>query len=346
METFQQRRLAQYRRFCTGFVAAAVLASPISVLAQQKPDSGLPAGYALYDRVRATVDDKVITEYELNRQFEPLMGAAYEILDPAERRKWVAERRAEVLEQLIDTELILREAKKLDLEIRPNDIGMYLGRLKSENNWGDDELLQFIRRNGFRDMESYQQHVEREMLKAQTVGYRLSGRVRPSKEELQRVFKRDYDGGKYETQIRAQHIFIRVPPLVSGRDLQTLSQRAQEIRRLAVTETKTFMELAKEYTQDTNRAQGGDLGYFRRCEMAHEFEKEAFRLKPGSISEVVRTSMGFHIIRVVDRRKVKIDNQQRVMRCIQMNLEMENQVKAYKGYTKELRIQHHVVVFP
>jgi parvulin-like peptidyl-prolyl isomerase len=334
-------------RMLAGIVAALfVLHLPSKASAQTNDDSGLPNGYKLYDRVRATVDDQVITEYELNRQFEPLMGAAYEILDPAERKTWIAERRAEVLEQLIDTALILREAKKLDLEIRPNDIAVYLGRLKSENNWGDEQLLQFIRRNGFRDMASYQEHVEKEMLKAQTVGYRLSGRVRPSKEEMRRVFLRDYYGGEYETQIRAQHIFIRVPPLVSGRDLQALSKRAQEIRHLAVTETKSFMELASQYTQDRNRAQGGDLGYFRRCEMAHEFEKEAFRLKPGSISEVVRTSMGFHIIRVVDRRKVKITNKQRVMRCIQMNLEMENQVKAYKGYTKELRIQHHVVVFP
>ena len=319
---------------------------PLRAMAQSDENAGLPAGYKLYDRVRATVDDQVITEFELNRQFEPLMGAAFEILDPVERKKWITERRAQVLDQLIDTELILREAKKLDLEIRPNDVAAYMNRLKSENGWGDGELLQFVRRNGFRDMASYQQHVEKEMLKAQTVGYRLSGRVRPSKEDLKRALQRDYHGGEFETQVRAQHIFLRVPPLISGRDLQELSKKAQEIRRLAVTETKSFAELAAEYTQDRNGAQGGDLGYFRRCEMAHEFEKEAFRLKTGSISEVVRTSMGFHIIRVVDRRKVKITNKQRVMRCIQMNLEMDNQVKAYKGYTKELRIQHHVVVFP
>ncbi|MEC8022596.1 MAG: peptidylprolyl isomerase [Myxococcota bacterium] len=319
---------------------------PPAARTKDTKDTGLPTGYRLYDRVRATVDDQVITQYELHRQFEPLMGAAYEILDPAEREKWLHERRMQVLDQLIDTELILREAKKLDLEVSPADIANYLNRLKADNSWTEEQLLDFVKRNGFRDMAGYHRHVEKEMLKARTVGYRLASRVRPSKEELDRAFKRNYYGGEYEDQIRAQHIFIRVPPLVSGRQLQALSQRAQEIRSLVLAETKSFAELASGFTDDKNGAQGGDLGYFRHCEMTPEFEKEAFKLKVGEISEVVRTSLGFHIIRVVDRRKIKIDNKQRVLRCLQMNLEMDNQVKAYQGYTKELRLQHHVLVFP
>ena len=327
-------------------LALVFLIPSLSLAQDRSKESGVPSGYRLYDRVRATVDDQVITEYELNRQFEPLMGAAYEILDPDARKKWIQERRMQVLDQLVDTELILREARKLDLQVSPNDIAAYLNRLKGENQWSDDQLLQFIRRNGFRNMADYHQHVEREMLKARTIGYKLQSRVRPSREELDRAFMRDYYGGEYEDQIRAQHIFIKVPPLVSGRELQALSKRAQDIRKLALSEAKSFAELAAGFTEDVNGAQGGDLGYFRRCEMTPEFEKEAFKLKVGTISEVVRTSMGFHIIRVVDRRKIKIDNKQRVLRCLQMNMQMDNQLKAYQAYTKELRLQHHVIIFP
>src|SRR5207302_5374543 len=60
-----------------------------------------------------------------------------------------------------------------------------------------------------------------------------------------------------------------------------------------------FGEVAKKYSADSaSREQGGELGWFRRGPMVKQFEDVAFRLRPGTISDVVPTEFGYHIIQV------------------------------------------------
>ncbi len=65
-----------------------------------------------------------------------------------------------------------------------------------------------------------------------------------------------------------------------------------------------FAALAKQYSEDeVSSTKGGDLDYFGRGAMVPEFEASAFAMKTGDVSDLVKTSFGFHIIKVVDRRE-------------------------------------------
>ena len=85
---------------------------------------------------------------------------------------------------------------------------------------------------------------------------------------------------------------------------QKLRDQADAILK-RLREGEDFAKLARQYSTDSNRDKGGDLGWFGRGQMVLEFENATYSLKPGQISEVVKTAFGYHIIKLEDRRKVR-----------------------------------------
>ncbi|MDQ6951869.1 MAG: peptidylprolyl isomerase [Mariprofundales bacterium] len=111
--------------------------------------------------------------------------------------------------------------------------------------------------------------------------------------------------GKAYDEVHARHILFRIP---SGADKSTSAKimhrvrvTAEELRKASDAE---FATRAKELSQGPSADRGGDLGWFKRGDMAPAFEKAAFALQAGETSGVVTTKFGLHIIRVIARRHV------------------------------------------
>ncbi|EMT46788.1 MULTISPECIES: peptidylprolyl isomerase [Anoxybacillus] len=103
--------------------------------------------------------------------------------------------------------------------------------------------------------------------------------------------KKYYD--EYKPKVKASHILVD--------DEKT----AKEIKA-KLEKGEDFAKLAKEYSKDTGSAQnGGDLGWFGPGKMVEEFEKAAYALNKGEISEPVKTQFGYHIIKVTDKEEKK-----------------------------------------
>ena len=105
--------------------------------------------------------------------------------------------------------------------------------------------------------------------------------------------------GQYTTpaQVRASHILFQT----SGKDEATVRTQAETVLAQAKAPGADFAALARQYSEDaSNKDLGGDLNYFGRGRMVPEFEAAAFSMKPGDISNLVKTQFGFHIIKLVD----------------------------------------------
>jgi hypothetical protein len=80
-----------------------------------------------------------------------------------------------------------------------------------------------------------------------------------------------------------------------------VKKKAEEVLALVKKNPAGFEQLAKEYSQDTTAIQGGDLGYFSAGQLIPEFEQAAFKLRPGEISDLIKTQFGYHIIKVEEK---------------------------------------------
>src|SRR5216684_4398684 len=99
-------------------------------------------------------------------------------------------------------------------------------------------------------------------------------------------------------QVRASHILLKT----EGKDEAAVKAKAEELLKQAKSGAD-FAALAKKNSEDEASAKnGGDLDYFGRGRMVPEFDQVVFAMQPGTISDVVKTQYGYHIIKLVDKK--------------------------------------------
>ncbi|HEU4402503.1 MAG TPA: SurA N-terminal domain-containing protein, partial [Candidatus Polarisedimenticolia bacterium] len=124
-----------------------------------------------------------------------------------------------------------------------------------------------------------------------------------SDDEVRAAYERDRNV-RYTVpdQRRASHILFKVAAGADAASVGKIEGKARDVLRRAKA-GEDFAALARKYSEDTGSAKnGGDLNFFGRKQMVPEFEAAAFALPIGGVSDLVRTSFGFHIIKVTETR--------------------------------------------
>lgn len=104
-------------------------------------------------------------------------------------------------------------------------------------------------------------------------------------------------------EIRARQILLPLPQQAPPAREERVLAAIRELRTRIVEGGEDFATLAREHSNDPRTAQrGGDMGFFGRGDMVPPFEEAAYGLEPGEVSEPVRTSYGYHLIRLEERR--------------------------------------------
>jgi peptidyl-prolyl cis-trans isomerase C len=141
---------------------------------------------------------------------------------------------------------------------------------------------------------------------------------------------------KQEAGVRASHILISVDPKAKPEEKKAAKEKAEAIRKRIVA-GEDFATLAKSESGCPSSKQGGDLGFFSKGQMVEPFEKAAFALKPGELSDVVETQFGYHIIKVTEKKEAGSVPFEEVKDKIQTYLKNQKIQKAVADYSDELK---------
>lgn len=154
---------------------------------------------------------------------------------------------------------------------------------------------------------------------------------------LRLVDKRGKDATTVVKQTQARHILIKINEIVTDQDAQ---KRLIELRE-RIANGIEFDRLAKIHSDDTSASKGGDLGWLSPGETVPEFERAMNGLKPGELSEPVRSAFGWHLIQVLDRREKDMTQERKRMDARRAIMERKSD-EAFDDWVRQTRDRAYV----
>lgn len=126
----------------------------------------------------------------------------------------------------------------------------------------------------------------------------LRANIKPTPQEVQQYYNTNIEQFSTPEQVRASHILLKT----EGKDDAAVKKQAEDILK-QVKAGGDFAALATKYSEDEgSKTKGGDLDFFGKGRMVPEFEKYAFENPVGSISDLIKTQFGYHIIKITDKK--------------------------------------------
>jgi peptidyl-prolyl cis-trans isomerase SurA len=293
------------------------------------------------NRVVATVDGEPITLQEL-RTFGTLAGQRA-MLMPQEGVGGMSER--EILDAVIMNKLVSKEVEAQGLKAKEADIDSYIERIKTQGNIDDEQLKAALANQGL-TMESYRKQIADEIGRALLINREIGARVNVTPQDIERYYKEHTDEYSQPEQVRVRHIFLPLSPAAPPDEEQEVMKQIEDIRKRALA-GEDFAVLADTYSQGPGAGQGGDLGHFKKGQMAQEIEDVAFALKAGEISQPFRTNAGVHLLKVEEHSSAGQKTlDPAVSEEIKRKLYNDALRQRYERWFEEdLRFRHHIENF-
>src|SRR5580704_15191027 len=206
-----------------------------------------------------------------------------------------------------------RENEKIKLEyvlIKPDE-------LQSKVEVSDADLAAYFDKNKAQYLVPERRTVDYAILSLAQLRQRT-----PVTEDDEKIYYQSHiDQYKLEDRAHVAHILFKTVGMTDA-EAAEIKKKAEDVLNKAK-HGGNFADLAKQYSEDTTKDKGGDLSWIVRGQTVPEFEAAAFSLPKGSISDLVKTQYGFHIIQVIDREPARTQTFEEVKATIISQLQTD-----------------------
>ncbi len=258
----------------------AVVALAIPVAAQDQ------------QRIAATVNDEVISTYDVDQRVNLFIFSTGAEANP----QAIARFRQQALRQLIDERLELQEATRWELSVSPEEIEGTISDIAGRNNMTSSQLIDLLRERNVNPLTLIAQ-MRADIAWNKLVGGLYAGQVSVSEEEIDFVLDR-ISRSINQPEYDVSEIFLPVDSPDQDEQVRQNAERlVAQIRRGA-----SFPAVARQFSQSPSAAAGGDLGWVQDGQLPDELNDMLRRLTPGQFSLPVRSTGGYYILALRDRR--------------------------------------------
>ncbi|MFV2002241.1 MAG: peptidylprolyl isomerase, partial [Paracoccaceae bacterium] len=248
-----------------------------------------------------TVNDDVITETE----FESRLATVKAQLRQAGQKVPRDERlRRQILERMIVEHVQIQLAERTGIRVGDAEIDKSVALVAKQNRLNEKQLRRALARDGV-SFADFRATLKDQLILRRLIDRDINRRITVSETEVERFLSQQKPVLKRrKTQYKISHIAVAAPEDASEEILQAAGQRVADLHR-RLKSGLNFARAAREYSQAPEAARGGSLGWREASQFPPEIRKKLLALRPGQISDVMRSSFGFHIIRLDAKRSAQ-----------------------------------------
>jgi len=300
----------------------------------------MTAHATIVDRIVAVVNDEIITLSELNSNTEVYLSRIGKKKELGQNAKVMNQLRGMILNTLIEKKLIDQEAKKLGVVATDTEVADMMADLLKKKNISREQFEEQVVAQGS-SVEAYEAEIKDHLTKMNLMGKEIKPKITISKIEIGNYYRTHRDEYEGKAAVRIKQILILVPKDADAETRQAKRNHAEDILQ-RLQRGESFQVLAVEYSEGSAANAGGDVGYVEKGLMMPAVEAVAFSLDIGATSGIIKSPVGFHIIRVTDKRGAGIKPIESVRSEIIGKIGDEKVEVKFNEWLKEQKEKSHI----
>jgi peptidyl-prolyl cis-trans isomerase C len=274
------------------------------------------------DSVAVTVNGVNINESQVEEELKPQLAKVGAQLPAAFVEQYKNQLRGQVLEGMIVEQLLDGKVKENNIIVTEEEVLLHLEKAAAQQNLSLSDIKEMMEARG-QSFDEAKQRIKKGMAYQKLMDTQWAGKINVTEDDAKKYYSENKT--KFETpeQVRASHILIKPDtnqatagsaltsdPNADPNQAKAKAKAKAEDLLKQIKDGADFTELAKANSDCPSSKQGGDLGFGERSDPNSDkrgtwvtpFEKAAFELKAGQVSDVVETQFGYHIIKLTDHK--------------------------------------------
>jgi peptidyl-prolyl cis-trans isomerase SurA len=286
------------RKFALGLsLSLAAIVISTGSLAQTR-DIGVHG--ELLDRIAAVVNDGLVLKSELDSQMEAVTKRLQEQKVELPSQSVLKQ---QVLDRLILQEIQSQHAKRVGLTISDEQLNSALQEIAGRNKIPFDQLPTALEAQGV-DYKQYRESMRKELTLSTLRQRDVISHINVSPHELEQFLARQQSAAAND-EFNVSHILLSLPAAATPQQLEDITHKAQDIAARAA-KGEDFGQLAIANSNSQTALDGGQLGWRKGTQLPEFILQLVTKMKPGEVSEPVRTPSGFHIVKLNERRSGEV----------------------------------------
>jgi len=250
----------------------------------------------LLDRIAAIVNDGLVLKSELDQQMTSVEKRLQEQKVELPSQSVLQQ---QVLDRLVLQEIQLQRAKHVGLTITDEQLNGALQEIAARNKIPFDQLPTALQAQGV-DYKLYRESMRKELTLSTLRQRDVIAHINVSPHELEQYMAREQNAAAND-EFNVSHILLSLPAAATPQQLEDISHKAQDVASRAG-KGEDFGQLAIANSNSQTALDGGQLGWRKGSQLPQFILDLVVKMKPGEVSEPVRTPSGYHIVKLNERR--------------------------------------------